>query len=66
MKIASYKCDSCGMLIENAHEVKMREFTFTRVNRGGWFQWIKIEEPKKVHLCDTCFHGLNKIADSTE
>lgn len=65
MKIASYKCDSCGSLINDPHEVKMREFTFTRANDGGCYRFIKIVQPKKIHLCDVCFHGLNKIANDS-
>lgn len=53
-----YKCDSCGVEIENPYDVRMKEFTLCAcIDEHGIFPspWKK---KTKVHLCNDCFVGL--------
>ena len=55
-----YQCDSCKEITSNPHDIKMKEFV--------WFFDIdgccRIKEKRKIHLCDKCFRGLSKIAET--
>lgn len=63
MKVASYKCDSCGSAINNPYDIKMKEFTYTRAIHGNCFRWIPFVSSEKIHLCSTCFDNLRNIAE---
>ena len=58
-----YKCDSCGKIIENPYEERMKEFYV-----GTTFDFYPIYHSNpaahkvKVHLGEDCFYGLHKIA----
>lgn len=59
MKI--YKCNSCGITIENPHKVKMKEFYLAvDIDNCGIFPtpW---KRKTKIHLCEHCFEGLYVI-----
>lgn len=57
----TYKCDSCGRVIENPFEEKMKEFYYgVEADVFGVFP-IPWKEKKKIHLCEKCFEGLAKI-----
>ena len=58
-----YVCDSCKEIITSPHDVKMKEFYI-----GCSFDFGRVlpsldTRKVKVHLCDKCFLGLNKIAE---
>ena len=58
-----YKCDSCGRIIESPHEERMKEF-YIEATCEGFFVFPHNDKRKvKIHLCDDCFGGLQKIAD---
>ena len=57
----TYKCESCGRVIENPFEEKMKEFYYgVEADVFGVFP-IPWKEKKKIHLCEKCFEGLAKI-----
>jgi len=52
----AYVCDSCGKVITNPYNVRMREY-------------VSIVDGKrkvKVHLCADCFKSLGEIARKVE
>ena len=58
-----YKCDSCGITIENPHEERMKEF-YISVSCDSIFVIPHNDKRRgKIHLCDDCFRGLHKIAE---
>lgn len=57
-----YQCDSCRDIISDPHRVKMREFDLESVFDNGSYFHISCKRRGKIHLCDKCFKGLNKIA----
>lgn len=53
-----YKCDSCGVTIENPYKEKMKEFCYSsEIDEYGVFPkpW---KRKRKIHLCKICFVGL--------
>ena len=58
-----YRCDACGCMVEDPHDVEMKEFTFTEEidEYGLWV--LPIRRKVKIHLCSGCFKGLSQIAD---
>ena len=56
-----YVCDSCGEMMKNPHDVKMKEFyigcSFDLDGVYPFFDSRKV----KIHLCDDCYHGLKEI-----
>ena len=62
MTLKVYECDACKKTIQDPYEVKMKEFYV-----GCSFEYRDVFPSKdkrkvKIHLCDDCFKGLNKIA----
>lgn len=55
----TYICDSCGQVILEPFKVGMKEFCYCRSDR---FVLSPCKRKTKVHLCENCFKGLNKIA----
>ena len=55
----AYICDSCGKTIYNPHREKMREFYVE-------YYRIDMSRKTKIHLCNECYRGLNKIAENAE
>ena len=57
----SYVCDSCNKVINDPHEMNMREFWYSGTHEG--WTLIKKEEKtkKKIHLCDACFYNLRHM-----
>lgn len=56
-----YECDACKKIIQDPYEVKMKEFYV-----GCSFETCSVLPSNyirkvKIHLCDDCFNGLNKI-----
>ena len=57
-----YKCDSCGKIIENSYEEKMKEFYISTT-----IDFFYISHPDtithevEIHLCKDCFYNLHKI-----
>jgi hypothetical protein len=61
--VKAYICDACGAVIEDPHEVGMKEFTvYAEVDDGGVFPVKRIKRVR-VQLCGECFHGLHLIAE---
>lgn len=58
-----YKCDSCGKIIENPYEEKMKEF-YVGITSDFYpiYHSSTVTHKVKVHLCKDCFYGLHKIA----
>lgn len=60
-----YQCDSCGRIIENLHEERMKEFYISASCCDGIFAIPHNDKRRvKIHLCDDCFRGLHKIAEN--
>ena len=62
MTLKVYECDACKKTIKDPYEVKMKEFYV-----GCSFETCGVfpsndKREVKIHLCDDCFKGLNKIA----
>ena len=56
-----YKCDSCEVMIEKPHNVKMKEFyVATEYDLGMAFP-INSTRKVKIHICEECFNGLKQI-----
>ena len=61
-----YVCDACGKIMKDPHEAKMKEFYVgCCFDFGGSFP-IDAVRKRKVHLCDDCFKGLNKLVDKVK
>ena len=59
-----YKCDCCGVTIENAHSANMREFYigYDYDVAGGIFPvQLQLKRTTKIHLCEDCYRGLKEI-----
>lgn len=63
MRVGTYRCDSCGLAINDPHSIRMREFSYTGVHTGNCFRKVPFVYAEKIHLCDTCFHSLRDIAE---
>ena len=64
MKI--YKCDSCGVTIDNPYTAKMKEFCLAcDYNEHGVIP-IKWKKKVKIHLCEHCYIGLYVIVKRKE
>lgn len=62
MILKVYECDSCKKIIQNPYEVNMKEF-YVGCSFEIWGVFPSNDKRKvKIHLCDDCFNGLNKIA----
>ena len=59
-----YKCDSCGKTIKNPHEERMKEFYISATCEGIFVIPYNDKCKVKIHLCDSCFRGLHKIAEN--
>ncbi len=55
-----YKCDACGVIMEDPYLVGMKEFCIVATPASAFQKSIR--EKKQIHLCDTCFHNLNSLA----
>ncbi len=55
----AYICDSCGRTIDNPYTEKMKEFYVE-------YYRFELKRKRKIHLCNKCYHGLNKIAENAE
>ena len=62
----SYVCDSCGVVIKDPYDVKMKEFHYTSEYEHGMSFPIKTKTTRKIHLCDKCFGALKDIAERKE
>lgn len=60
----TYKCDACGCMIDDPHDVKMKEFYVgCESTISGHPLPIDVTRKTKIHICDECFKGLNLIAE---
>ena len=59
----TYKCDSCGEIIADPHNAKMKEFYLGWVAEIGDIHSHPFTKRVKIHLCDKCFHGLRTLAE---
>ena len=59
----AYICDSCNEVVENPHDVKMKEFYIGCSFELSGVYPTPSKRQVKIHLCDKCFFGLNKIAE---
>lgn len=57
-----YKCDSCEAIIENPHEVRMKEFYVGCCIEYDCVFPTNSTKKVKVHLCDGCYRSLKDIA----
>lgn len=56
-----YKCDSCEVMIDKPHDVKMKEFYIAvEIDEYGAFPYCDTRKIK-IHLCEECFNGLKQI-----
>ena len=60
----AYVCDACGTTITNPYDVKFKEFYVAVEFDLGTFLPFNTTRKSKVHLCDTCYHSLRKIAET--
>lgn len=57
----AYKCDSCGKMIEDPHEEKIKEFCFyDEIDEHGIWK-MPATRKVKIHLCGDCFTALHII-----
>jgi hypothetical protein len=49
--------------MEDPYKAKMREFTYVAEYDLGHIYPRPRKEKKIVHLCETCFKGLSRIAE---
>ena len=62
----TYVCDACGTVIDNPYKARMKEFCIgCEYDLCGVFPKFTTIR-KKVHLCDECYHALNKLAERKE
>lgn len=61
-----YKCDGCEVMIENPHNVKMKEFYVGTEYDSGMAFPINSTRKVKIHLCEECFKGLKQIGKNLE
>ena len=57
-----YKCDACGVMMDDPYWVRMKEFYIGRGFCGGRAYESNLCKKTKVHLCDKCYRNLNDIA----
>lgn len=60
-----YQCDSCKKIIDDPFTVKMKEF-YLGVDTdclSGIAIPVESRRRVKIHLCDECFKGLNRIGE---
>ena len=62
----TYVCDSCQKTISDPYEANMKEFCYTPEYNGGVFYPVPCKHGIRIHLCEECFRGLNKIAKAVE
>lgn len=64
--VQTYKCDSCGKIISQPYEEKMKEFyvgcEFDECGIFPIFSKRKVE----IQLCEDCYKGLHLIAESKQ
>ena len=61
MTLKVYECDACKKTIKDPYEVKMKEF-YAGCSFENYGIFPSNDKRKvKIHLCDDCFKGLNKI-----
>lgn len=58
-----YICDSCGKVIDDPYDVRMREFFIDAEYDLSQWWYRPVKHKCRIHLCDGCFKGLNKLAD---
>lgn len=56
-----YQCDSCGKVIKDPYTVKMKEFYVGVCFDECGSHPYNTKKRVKIHLCENCFNGLNKI-----
>lgn len=56
-----YKCDACGLIMDDPHRARMKEFKI--VHDCGIIGFIAVKQKTKIELCDECFHNLYMIAE---
>lgn len=61
-----YKCDSCDVMIDNPHKVRMKEFCFEVSNCDPKQIFMPVKRKKKIHLCANCYRGLYTLAKREE
>ena len=61
-----YKCDSCGVVMEDPYSENMKEFYIgADCDMCGVFP-MPTKRKQTIHLCDDCYKGLHRIARKDE
>ncbi len=61
-----YVCDSCGRMIKDPYNCKMKEFRLDGGYESGCAVAITFDGWKGIQLCNDCYHGLRAIACRAE
>ena len=57
----TYVCDSCGDVIHDPYQAKMKEFYYTPDYSHGYFVPSEMRSKRKIHLCGRCFKALKYL-----
>lgn len=61
-----YQCDACGKVMKNPYEARMKEFYVGCSFEYGHVFPSNNKRIKRIHLCEECYDGLQKLAEDKE